>query len=416
MIFFNVYKILTNLMKPLLAWHLKSRMHKGKEHPNRYIEKMGLPTHIRPEGDVIWIHAVSVGESISALSIVEKYISQGKNVLVTTSTLTSANVMEQRLPAGAIHQFRPIDVEHWVHRFLEYWKPNQVLWMESELWPNILKNLKDRGIKTYLINARISEKTMARLKYIPFIASSVFKCFTAVYAQDEKYVSIIQKITGVRPLFLGNLKYSAPILLPSKKLLLALKDSIGNRPVWVAISTHPEDEVFLTPAIKTLHKNIPNLLTIIVPRHPERMEKINGAIKFLSYAVRSQRQNITENTDIYIADTIGEISLFLSAVDICFIGGSTDGGYGGHNPLEPANLNCAIVQGMDTNHFDGICKSLNNANGQIQVQNYVDLHEAISSLLNDETRRNALIKGAKKVAQENNNIVDIIIQSTDSQV
>ena len=415
MIFFNVYKVFTNLIKPLLVWHLKHRIHKGKEHPNRHIEKMGLPTHIRPEGDIIWIHAVSVGESISALSIVEKYISQGKNVLVTTSTLTSANIMEQRLPAGAIHQFFPIDVEHWVYRFLEYWKPSHVIWMESELWPNMLKNLKKRGIKTYLVNARISDKTIARFKYIPFITSKVFECFTAIYVQDEKYISVFQKITGVRPLYLGNLKYSAPILLPSKKSLLALKDSIKNRPVWVAISTHPEDEVFMTPAIKELHKNIPNLLTIIVPRHVERMGEINGAIKSLSYAVRTKRENITENTDIYIADTIGEISLFLSAVDVCFIGGSTDGGYGGHNPLEPANLNCAIVQGMDTSHFGGICKSLNEANGQIQVQNYVDLHEAISSLLHDKTHRKTLIKGAKKVAEEHKHVVDTIIKAIDEQ-
>ena len=402
-------------MKPVLVWHLKSRIHKGKEHPNRHIEKMGLPTHIRPEGDVIWIHAVSVGESISALSIVEEYISQGKNVLVTTSTLTSANIMQQRLPVGAIHQFFPIDVEHWVHRFLEYWKPSHVIWMESELWPNMLKSLKKRGIKTYLVNARISDKTIARFKYIPFITSRVLKCFTAIYVQDEKYISIFQKMTGVRPFYLGNLKYSAPILLPSKKSLLTLKNSIKNRPVWIAISTHPEDEVFMTPAIKELHKNIPNLLTIIVPRHVERMEKINGAIKSLSYAVRTKRESITENTDIYIADTIGEISLFLSAIDVCFIGGSTDGGYGGHNPLEPANLNCAIVQGMDTSHFDGICKSLNEANGQVQVQNYVDLHEIISSLLHDETRRKSLIKRAKKVADKHKNIANTITKAIDKQ-
>ena len=402
-----------HIARPLIKRHMHSRIRKGKEHPNRYIEKMGIPTQIRPKGDIIWIHAVSVGESISALSLVEKYIAQGKNVLITTTTLTSASIMEQRLPKQALHQFCPIDTPNWVDRFLDYWQPNMVLWMESELWPNTLCMLKNRGIPVFLVNARISKKTIARLKRIPSIAHTVFNYFNDIYVQDKKYIPIIKDIANITPKFMGNLKYSAPILEPDTAMLNLFKDSIKGRPVWVALSTHPEDEIFINPAIKKLHQKIPNLLTVIIPRHSHRMINIKNAVDKVTYAVRSKRENITENTDIYIADTMGEISLFLNAIDVCFIGGSTGGGYGGHNPLEPAKLNCAIVQGMDTNHFSGICNSLNTAGGQIQVHNSDDLVDAIYSLITDEEKRNTLIAGAKSVVKQNENIVDEVVYSID---
>ena len=414
MIFTHIYGACVSLCKPIIKWHLKKRVIKGKEHPERYIEKMGLPTVIRPKREVIWIHAVSVGESISALPLVEKYIQKGKIVLITTTTTTSAQIMAERLPDGAIHQFFPLDVEHWIFRFLEYWKPSKILWLESELWPTMLYSIKKKNIPLYLVNARFSEKTQKRLKYWGFIAKEFLSNFTKIFVQNEIYISIIEKLTGNKPLYLGNLKYSSTIAIPEQISIDNFKNTFKNRPVWACISTHAEDEKFIQPAVKELHKNIPDLLTIIVPRHPERMPNIYGFVKKLNYKVRSRREDITEKTNVYIADTIGEMALFLKCVNVCFIGGSTGGGYGGHNPLEPASLDCAIIQGMDTNHFTGICQSLNQKKAQVQVNNPDELYNTVTELLKNNCKRNLLIKGSKSVAKENKDIADKIINNIEN--
>ena len=352
--YLKLYSFITVLLRPVIRSVLEYRVNKGKEDSYRYIEKRGIATKLRPEGKLVWIHAVSVGESISALSLIERFSKKNINVLITTSTMTSAKLMEQRLPDGVIHQYAPYDIPKWVRLFLQHWQPDMALIMESELWGNTISQLNENCIPTYLINARLSNKSIERWKKFQKPAKQILSLLTGIYAQSEKYATVISEITGSKVQCYGNLKYSAPPPPVDKTILQTLQSEIGDRAIFLAVSTHKQDEDFIIPAIEKLHNQHKDILTVILPRHKERMEKIVNKLNGYDIAIRSRRDNINKNTDVYIVDTMGETGLFMSLAQVCFVGGSTGGGYGGHNSLEPANIGCAIIQGMDTAHFASV--------------------------------------------------------------
>ncbi|MGB1360540.1 MAG: 3-deoxy-D-manno-octulosonic acid transferase, partial [Alphaproteobacteria bacterium] len=274
MIFTNIYRIISIILRPLINHWLKTRVKNGKEDSIRYIEKKGYASKIRPQGKLVWIHAVSVGESISSLSLIKELEAQGYNVLLTTSTFTSGKLMKEKLPESVIHQYCPMDVNKWVKRFLDYWKPDLAIMIESELWVNILRNLNKRNVPIFLINARMSNKTMNMWRKIPFVAKAMFSYFDYITAQTQNYADFIKGFTNVPVEMIGNLKQASPAPDVNKKDLATLQKQIGNRPVWVVASTHPQDEIFIETAINKLHKQHINLLTIIVPRHPERLNEV----------------------------------------------------------------------------------------------------------------------------------------------
>ncbi|MDG1153528.1 MAG: glycosyltransferase N-terminal domain-containing protein [Alphaproteobacteria bacterium] len=414
--FYSVYKFIFLVCKPLLKYILNYRVKKGKEDPNRYIEKMGIPSKQRPAGKIIWIHAVSVGESVSTLSLINQLEKNGYTVLLTTSTLSSAKLMEKRLPETVIHQYYPYDVNKWVKRFVAHWQPEIAIMIESELWFNMLEELKRNNIKVLLFNARMSQSTIKRWSFMPFIAKELFSYCAYISTQTHYYKNIIQRFAKCKVETFGNLKNTAPPLPFDNNQLDLLKQDIGNRNMWVAVSTHKQDESFIEPILGRIYNNHKNLLTIIIPRHPERLDELLTKFKDYKISIRSRREKITKDTQIYIVDTIGEVGLFLSLTNICFVGGACGGGYGGHNPLEPAKLNNAIIQGFDTSNFAEITMQLSNNNGHIIVNDSEELYTNLDNLISDKKLVKKYSDNAHKVISLQNTVIEKLVEKVEEYI
>jgi 3-deoxy-D-manno-octulosonic-acid transferase len=329
---------------PLAPLLLGERAARGKEERARMQERLGTASLPRPEGRLIWVHGASVGESVSALPLITKLLERGSTVLVTSGTVTSAAMMEVRLPKGAIHQYVPLDTPRAVSRFLDHWRPAAGLFIESDLWPTMLLEAKARGIKLALINARISERSAARWQWVPNMARTILGTFDIVLAQDEDFAARFRALGAADVVNVGSLKADAPPLTCEPAAFAAVKDAIGTRPVLLAAQTHIGEDETVLPAHDLLRNDFPDLLTIIVPRHVERGRNIAMLCGSRSVARRAAEEPITDETAIYIADTMNELGLFYRLAPFCFLGGTLVP-MGGHNPLEPAALHCAILAG-----------------------------------------------------------------------
>ncbi len=360
----TLYQSATKAGKPLLDLLLQSRVKRGKEDPARLGERKGKASQPRPNDSVIWLHAASVGEAQSALILldaVEKY-HPSVSVVVTTGTVTSATLMQRRLPRNAVHQYAPLDHPAWVENFLNHWQPDLALWMESELWPNMLTALRARKIPAALVNARLSDKSYRNWKYARGFAKSLLDCFMLILAQTEKDAAHYENLGANNVIISDNIKYSAAPLPYDELALSTLKLAVGERPVWVYASTHAGEESLACRVHKTLKETLPDLLTIIVPRHPERRDVIANTCFENSVKFRLRGKTLalpTSDDDIYIPDTLGELGLFYTLCPIAMIGRSfSDDGGGGHNPVEAAQLGCAVLTGP---------------NNQFQLQLYEDM-------------------------------------------
>lgn len=381
------YKSLTRAGGPLLEALLKARMKRGKEDPARLPERMGRPSRPRPSGRLIWVHAASVGEAQSAMILIDAIGRLGANihVLVTTGTVTSATVMGRRLPSFAIHQYAPLDRPQWIAAFLDHWKPDTALWMESELWPNTLLELKRRNIPAALVNARLSDKSFRNWSYAPQSAKSIIECFSLILAQTEKDAQHFRALGGVNVIVTDNIKYSASPLSHDPLALSTLKLAVGDRPLWLYASTHAGEESLACRVHKALKEKNPDLLTIIVPRHPSRREEIAGVCfeNGLKFSLRSHNTALPAvDDDIYIADTMGELGLFYSLCDIAMIGRSfSDDGGGGHNPVEAAQLGCAVLTGPNNQFQRQLYDDMKSAQAVIETNSQEELIVALDDLL-----------------------------------
>ncbi len=339
----RLYRCFTVLAAPAARLILHSRAARGKEDRERLPERLGISGKPRPAGRLVWIHGASVGESLAALPLIGKLLYDG-NVLVTSGTVASAEVMKRRLPPGVIHQFVPLDTPMAVGRFLDHWKPDAALFVESEIWPNLLLDAAARGARLALINARISERSAAKWMRIPKSARRLFSAFDVVLAQDEEIAARFRRLGARDVRMVGSLKADAPPLSCDTAALAAIQAQIGARPLLVAAQTHPGEDETVLPAHDSLRARFPDLLTIIAPRHVERGEDIAMLCGPRNTARRSLGDKIHSGTEVYIADTMGELGLFYRLARFCFIGGTLVP-LGGHNPLEPAVLHCAILAG-----------------------------------------------------------------------
>lgn len=339
----RLYRGFTYIVAPAARLILKSRAARGKEDQERLPERLGFSGKPRPAGRLVWIHGASVGESLAALPLIEKLLYDG-NVLVTSGTVASANVMRRRLPSSVIHQYVPLDTPKAVNRFLDHWKPDAALFVESEIWPNMILGAAARGIRLALINARISERSAAGWRRIPNSAKYLFSSFDVVLAQDEEIAARFRPLGARDVRVAGSLKADAPPLGCDHGALEALKAQIGDRPLLIAAQTHPGEDETVLPAHDALRARFPGLLTIIVPRHVARADDIAMLCGSRNAARRSLGDKIHPATEVYIADTMGELGLFYRLARFCFIGGTLVP-LGGHNPLEPAVLYCAIMAG-----------------------------------------------------------------------
>jgi len=406
------YRWLSVLATPLIALFVCFRKFYGKEDAIRFRERFGCPSLARPDGVLIWVHAASVGESLSMLPLIGRLVVKNPelNILVTTGTVTSARLMGERLPERTFHQFIPIDQVLFVRRFLDHWRPDLALWAESEFWPNIVTESASRDISMVLINGRVSSRSFAGWRRFDGLIKTLLGCFDLCLGQSNDDVRRLRQMGANSAKYVGNLKFSGLSLPVDKAELLEMKKIIGPRPIWLAASTHTGEEKILLEAhqrLKVLHTN---LLTIIIPRNSKRGEKIATKISKQGFevALRSDGDSIATKTEIYVADTMGEMGLFFQLAEVVFIGKSLVP-LGGQNPLEAARLGCAIVYGPHMKNFEDISIRLEKANAAIQVLNTEGLIVATQGLLKDISQREMMAAAAKAFAANEVGVLDAVI-------
>ncbi|WP_025899852.1 3-deoxy-D-manno-octulosonic acid transferase [Sneathiella glossodoripedis] len=400
--YLTVYNWFLSLSTPLIKAHIKKRLAEGKEDENRYEERFGDPGRQRPAGELLWIHAASVGESMSTLPLIQNLLARNSNrtIMLTTGSVTSARLMEERLPAGAFHQYIPIDTKEAVRRFLDYWQPQAAIWLESEIWPNLITQTKRRQIPMLLVNARMTSKSFNMWRKTGSMIKKLIKCFDYIHAQNQITADRLEYFGAKNVETLGNLKFCSPPLPYQKDTFRVLRNATKERKCWLAASTHKGEEAVIAGVHLALKENFKSLLTIIVPRHPERAPEIRKKLEEAGFNVaqRSVREDIQETTDVYLADTIGELGLFYRLVDIVFIGGSLVE-KGGQNPLEAARLDCAILFGADMSNFEDIAMDLLDNQAALQVSNGTELVTAASSLFSELRVRGKLAHNAREVVK-----------------
>jgi 3-deoxy-D-manno-octulosonic-acid transferase len=372
---------------PALRLLLRVRLARGKEMQGRLAERRGIDPTARPPGRLIWLHAASVGEAVSILPVLPALAEGVSTIVITTGTVTSARLLAQRLDpslAGRVlHRFAPLDVPHWAARFVDHWRPDAAAFIESELWPNLLAACRARGIPTMLINARLSERSLARWRRVPGLARHVLGGFARVQPRSETDAERLRALGCCRLGEPGDLKLAAPPLPVDETELQRLHDLLAGRPIWLAASTHPGEDKLILGAHRRLVTDHPGLLTIIVPRHPER----GGTISAASY--RSRGEDPPEE-GVWVADPLGELGLLYRLTGIAFIGRSLLPPGGGQNPLEPAHLGCAIAVGPHTGNFTDHVAMLRAAGALTVVGDATELGHWVDGLMRDPVRRNAM--------------------------
>ncbi len=382
---------------------LQKRLKAGKEDPTRITERQGIAGQARPEGTLVWIHGASVGESLSVLPLVKQLRHRRPDIkfLITTGTVTSAKLMQERLPEGAIHQFIPLDHPHYVNSFLEHWHPQAAFFVESEFWPNLIIEARRRVKFMAVVNGRVSPKSFSEWSRKPKTISHLLSAFDLIIAQDHQNADRLEALSNSRVLMFGNLKNAAPPLPADENEIKILNDQINDRPIWLAASTHPGEEEIVFKAHQILKSDFPNILTFNAPRHPERGAEVTMLAQEagLNVTRRSKHELIHSSTDIYLADTLGELGLFYRVNDIAFVGGGINP-KGGHNPLEPARLGTAILHGPHTFNFVETYGDMRSAGGAALIRNDRELATAVRRLLTDQKTRNTMAHTARHAANE----------------
>ncbi len=342
-----LYGLVGRLAAPGVSLWLQRRVARGKEDPDRWREKLGHATLLRPEGELIWLHGVSVGESLALLPLANDLAAQkpGTQLLITSATRASADFLRTRLPPGAVHQYAPLDSPAAVHRFLDHWRPNLGVLVESEIWPNLILEAKARGTKLALLSARLSPQALKGWRRAAGAARAVFGAFDLILARDAGAAKDLKSL-GAQVQGLVNLKFGAPALAVDLTSLRALKAALAGRPVFLAASTHPGEEAILLDTFRAAGGPIAKALLILAPRHIERGAAVEAlAIAQGFSAGRRSLGASPEGLEVYVADTLGDLGLLYRLADLSIVGGSLVKGVGGHNPLEPARLGRPFLAG-----------------------------------------------------------------------
>lgn len=396
----RVYRKAMAAATPLAPLLLSRRLKRGKEDPERIGERRGEASLTRPPGALVWVHGASVGELLAVLPLIEQLRALDLNVLVTSGTVTSASVAQERLPSGVLHQFIPLDTPRFVFSFLDHWRPNLALFVESDLWPNLILSSSKGRVPLVLVNGRMSEQSFKGWRSAPKTAAALLGKFDLCLAQSALDGERFQELgaRGVR--VTGNLKLDVPAPPADEAKLTALTAAIGQRPAIAAASTHPGEEILIIDAHRRLRQRFAGLLTIIVPRHPERGR---GILDFAVAAqmramLRSQDALPEPQTDIYIADTMGELGTIYRAAPVVYMGGSLVE-HGGQNPIEPVKLGAAIVHGPHVWNFTEIYAALDAARGAAEVEDVDGLSERIGYWLADAAARRAAAEAAQKTVE-----------------
>ncbi len=387
-----LYHAITLLLTPFWPLVLLWRLRKGKEDAKRWHERRGWPSVQRPEGALIWVHAASVGELNGTMPLIERLAQTYPALLVTTGTVTSARVAAARLPKGVIHQYIPLDCPRYVRRFFSYWKPSFGVMVESELWPNLLTIGKKMGCHFVLVNGRMSHKSFKKWRgSAADIIRTLLAHFDVCLCQSQRDADHFLTLGATRAVSVGNLKYDATLPEADQQTLKQLQLLTHKRPIIVAASTHPKEEHLILAAHRALALHYPSLLTIIIPRHPERgVEIAQMAGKEALYTGLRSRGDMPNGVcQIYVADTLGEMSLFYTLASLVFMGGSFVP-HGGQNPIEPAQLKKPILTGPHTHNFIEMYDMLVLNEGAVRVNTIEEFVIKSNQLLSHPKARKEL--------------------------
>lgn len=411
-----LYRAATRLAGPLIRRYLDRRLAAGREDRTRFAERLGVPSAERPAGPLVWIHAASVGESLSMLTLLRRLRAERPEIalLMTSGTVTSAQILADRLPADVTHQFIPVDRGPWVRSFLDHWRPDLVLWVESEFWPTMLSELRARRVPALLVNARISTRSWRGWRRAPWMIRRLLRTFDLCMAQTELDAERLRDLGAGQVACPGNLKFAADPLPGNEATIAALDGAIAGRPRWLAFSTHPGEEEIVAEAHARLQRNVADVLTVLVPRHPARGDAIAAMLRErgLTVAQRGRDEALQRDTSVLIGDTMGELGTFFRLTDIAFVGGSLVP-HGGQNPIEPARLGCAIVHGPHMENFLAIEGELMAAGASETAATAEEVARAVGNLLSNPTLRQRRVAAARSVAEGKYSILDAVFSHLD---
>lgn len=398
---FHLYSGAMRLATPVLEHILKGRLAREKEDPERIAERRGQASRPRPPGKLFWLHGASVGECQAALALIERLLARDPelNVLLTSGTLTSARLMADRLPARAVHQFVPLDQPAWIARFLDHWAPDAAIFVESDLWPNLVLGTAQRRIPLILANARMSESSFDRWRRMSAFTGRLFAEFSLILASNPDQKAGFESLTGAPILWVGNLKRAAAPLPADAEKLAELRRAVGGRPVFLAASTHPGEEEAAAEAHRIAAGERNDLLTIVAPRHPNRGGDVATALSGAGFNCvrRSDGALPGPETGIYVADTLGEMGTLYELADAVFVAGSLVP-VGGHNPLEPAHFGKPVLFGQLMAKNADIASDMIAAGAAREIADATDLGRRVRDLLRNEAERSELGAKAKAFA------------------
>ena len=396
----SAYRAVTKAVQPAVPALLAYRVSKGKEDAARTSERLGHAGRPRPPGPLIWLHAASVGETAAVGQLIGELKARrpSATILLTTGTVTSASLASSRFGASVIHQYAPLDGPGIVARFLDHWRPQLGLLVESEIWPNLILAATERKIPLALLNARISDASFRGWQRRASMSRKLFGTFAVILAQTEVLSRRFTRLGGSDVRIAGNLKYDAAPLPVDPAAATALRAAIGDREVFVAASTHPGEEAMLGQAVQRLKAGWPRLLTILAPRHPERGQRVAEELRsfHLTAVQRSGGRLPGPADDVYVADTLGELGLFYANAPLAYIGGSLVP-HGGQNPIEAIQLGAGVVSGPHWQNFDEIYQSLLRKDGCRRVTDPGELASTVGDLLGDAPKLAAMRKNARDV-------------------
>jgi 3-deoxy-D-manno-octulosonic-acid transferase len=397
----RVYRKLSSAIVPLAPALIKRRLKQGKEDPARVGERRGMSQDIRPLGPLVWIHGASVGEVLAAAALIESLRALNIRILLTSGTVTSAAIVANRFPADIIHQYVPYDSPRYVARFLDHWQPSLALFIESDLWPNLILSSAARRLPMVLINGRMSQRSFPRWRRMSNTISALLGKFEVCLAQSQVDAERFAALGSRNVVITGNLKLDVPAPPADADRLERLMAVTRGRPIVVAASTHPGEEEILLEAHRTLAGFFPSLLTVIVPRHANRGEAIAQTIAAagLHAALRSREELPIATTDIYVADTMGELGLFYRLAPIVFMGGSLVP-HGGQNPIEAVKLGASIVHGPHVFNFTDVYEALDRAGGARIAGSREALVKQLGQLLDDPAARQVSVDAAGRVVEQ----------------
>ncbi|WP_272007102.1 3-deoxy-D-manno-octulosonic acid transferase [Roseovarius sp. ZX-A-9] len=397
----RLYARLAGLVAPLAYRRISVRLQAQDIDPKRFPERMGRATAARPDGKLLWFHAASVGESLSVLRLIE-YMGEEQptlSFLITSGTATSAQLLARRLPPRCQHQFAPLDSRSAVRRFLAHWRPDAAVFVESELWPNMLRETHRTGVPLALLNARISDRSARQWKRFGRTARYLLGLFAMIHTQDERTTRHFHDLGLTHAVTGQNLKSASGPLPYDAEQLQSLRQTLAERPNWVASSTHPGEEEIILDAHEALLATHPDLLLIVVPRHPERGDEVQQLIEArnMTQARRSTGGAPGPGVQVYLADTMGETGLWYAMSPIVCLGGSFTP-VGGHNPYEPAYAGAAVLHGPLYANFAGAYAEFSSAGGTVEIADAAALTDEIGRLLTQPDQLRALCTQSSRFA------------------